>query len=114
MANDVLDFLTRVVPWGHGLVSLHWKVKDRPGMPGWPFSAPEDLLAKSLYCISRPALYGDLYFCLASQVKTAEKKRSDQVMAWRDSANVHSFKAIWLDVDGYKAEKGYGIPGCGP
>ncbi len=108
MANDVLDFLTRVVPWGHGLVSLHWKVKDRPGMPGWPFSAPEDLLAKSLYCISRPALYGDLYFCLASQVKTAEKKRSDQVMAWRDGANVHSFKAIWLDVDGYKSEKGYG------
>ena len=106
--SDVLDFITRVVPWRTGLVSLHWKVKDQPGMPGWPFMEPRDLLAKAAYCSSRPARYGDIYICLASQAKTSNKKRGDQVMADRTHDNVAAFKAIWLDVDGYKSEKGYG------
>ena len=104
--SDVLDFISRVVPWGHGLVNLHWKVKDRPGMPGLPFSAPEDLLAQAAYATSRPKLYGDVYFCLSSQLK-AGKTVNGKTWALRNHENVAAFKAIWLDVDGYKAEKGY-------
>ena len=77
-------------------------------MPGFPFSSPQDLLDQAAYCTGRPKLYGDLYFCLSSQVKTSDKTRGDRVMALRGSDNVSAFKAIWLDVDGYKSEKGYG------
>ena len=104
--SDVLDFISRVVPWGHGLVNLHWKVKDRPGMPGLPFTAPEDLLSQAAYATSRPKLYGDVYFCLSAQVKPG-KTVNNRTWAYRDKENVAAIKAIWLDVDGYKAEKGY-------
>ncbi len=104
---DVLDFISRVVPWGHGLVNLHWKVRDRPGVPGLPFTAPEDLLGQAAYAAGRPKLYGDLYFCLSSQVK-AGKTVNNKTWALRNHENVAAFKAIWLDVDGYKSDKGYG------
>ena len=76
-------------------------------MPGLPFTAPADLIEYARYATSRPKLYGDLYYCLSSQVK-AGKTVGDRTWAQRNADNVAAFKAVWLDIDGYKAEKGYG------
>ena len=103
--SDVIDFISRVVPWGHGLINLHWLSK--PGfMPGLPFTTAQDFLNFAAYAASRPKLYGGVYFCLSSQLK-AGKTVNGKTWALRNHENVAAFKAIWLDVDGYKAEKGY-------
>jgi len=104
--SEILEFISRVAPWGQDLVNLHWKVPGKPFMPGLPFKTPEDFLAYAQYANTRPKLYGDLYYCLSSQLKTGPEKNG-RVTALRVGDNVAAFKAIWLDVDGYKAEKGY-------
>jgi hypothetical protein len=104
-AKNETDFLTRVLPWGQGVANLHWKTKDRPGLPGLPFNRPDDLLAQAIYCNTRPALYGDLYYCLSTQAQTG-KSVNGRVMAHRNHENVAALKAIWLDID-VKATEGY-------
>lgn len=105
IVSEILDFISRVVPWGQDLVGLHWKIKDRPGMPGLPFKTPEDLIGYATYANSRPKLYGDLYYCLSSQVK-AGKEVNGRVMAERLGPNVAALKAVWIDLD-VGPDKGY-------
>ena len=66
--------------------------------PGLPFTDPKELLSHAAYCNSRPKLYGDLYFCLSTQVKTG-KESNGRVMAHRNHENVAAFKSVWIDVD---------------
>jgi len=94
---DVLDFITRCLPFGSGYCNLHWKTPGKPGMPGKSFANPEDLIA---YAEAHKNV-ADIYFCLSSQSVAGE----------RLGKNVVAHKAIYLDVDGYKAEKGYGTLG---
>ena len=101
MSSEILNFISRVVPWGHDLVNLHWKIRDRPGMPGLPFKTSEDLLGYAAYAAGRPKRHGDIYICMSSQLK-AGKTVQDKTWALRNGDNVAAFKAIWLDVDGYK------------
>ena len=101
--SDVLDFITRVLPWGTGLCSLHWKLQNRPGLPGLPFTSPEDLLSQAAYANSRPKLYGDIYMCMASQIK-AGKQKGDRVFADRTRDNVAALKSVWVDIDVGKAD----------
>ena len=91
---DVLDFISRAVPWGTGFVNLHWRTKNQRGLPGRSFTDPEDLLA---YAEAHKNV-ADIYFCLSSQSQRNERRKS----------NVVAHKSIYLDVDGYKPEKSYG------
>ena len=49
----------------------------------------------------------DVYFCLSRQAK-AGKAQSGKVRAERRSQYALALKAIWLDIDGNKPDKGYG------
>ena len=101
---EIFDFISRVVPWGPDLINLHWKVKGKPFMPGLPFKTPADLLGYAEYALTRPKLYGDLYYCLSSQVKTG-KTVGDKTWAYRDHSNVAALQSVWLDLD--INDKGY-------
>ena len=74
-------------------------------MPGLPFTTPEDLIGYANYANTRPKLYGNLYYCLSSQVK-AGKEVNGRVMAHRDGDNVAALKAVWIDLD-VGPDKGY-------
>ena len=105
--SEILEFISRVVTWGQDLVNLHWKVPGKPFMPGRPFKEPKDFLEYAAYANGRPKQFGDLYYCLSSQISPG-KELNGRATARRVADNVAAFKAIWLDVDGYKTEKGYG------
>ena len=94
--SEILEFISRVLPWGKDLCNLHWKLPGKPFMPGLPFKTPEDLVAYAQYANSRPKLYGDIYMCMSSQLKTGPE-RNGRVTALRDGDNVAEFKAIWLE-----------------
>ncbi len=109
-ANDDADFLRRVVPWpvpgAAGVINMHWTSPRHAGMSGRPFNQLSDFLAMVPWCNSHSAWVKDVYFCLSQQAKTGVTGNG-KVRAARSSVDALFLKAIWLDVDGNKPDKGY-------
>ena len=108
--DKTATFMARVVPWPRGsaagYINLHWTSPGRPGMFGAPFQALDAFMQRAQQAAAPNGCCADVYYCLSRQAK-AGKTQSGNVRAERRSKSSLALKAIWLDIDGNKPDKGY-------
>jgi hypothetical protein len=114
-ANDIAQFMARVVPWPAqgepGFINLHWRIPNPHDAAksdlwtGKPTRTVNEFM-NLLDWVKRQKSTRDIYFCLSLQSKTA-LSRKGAVTAARHGEDALLLKSLWLDIDVKPPPKGY-------
>lgn len=111
MALNTLEFLRRLLPWPQddqrGYINVHFagKAEDgHPWMSGKPTTSPQQFL-ETVHGVMRWNIPTDIYFCLTRQEHTKTNK-AGKIVAAKSHEGAMAAKALWLDMDVGKVDKG--------